>query len=268
MLSLRVISSTRRLTEASGIYLRIAQASAKDGFVNQTSMSRASIGNSVSFKEKKMSQDDSRTDCDHGSKSAIDLCHEGILQQIDGQRKRALATLSVAIDRDPQCAEPFACRARLHCQEHAFQEAIDDIDKALQVCPTDLGNHFFKAVVCVVAGRDQEALSAIDEVIVGDSSLRKPYYVRAVIHALLNNFEQAESDLRHFHRISFPSQRVDNLDRCGLLSHTLDDVKISGEEHLAPMALRAFHIMLRNAQRAKQQSSTASAGKRQRGKKS
>ena len=113
----------------------------------------------------------------------------------------AVDALTTALEMDDELVEGYAGRAWLHGQFLGDgEQAIADIDQAIDLRPDDAGLHFTRGYLHWLNGDNELALADMDYSLELDEEQVGLHNMRALINAGLGEYEEALQDIRRFAR--------------------------------------------------------------------
>jgi len=127
-----------------------------------------------------------------------DLIDRGHRSLNDGKPDRALALLTQAIQNDPDNPRAWFYRGKCYAEQRAFEPAVADLLRVLELEPGDTGTHDFLGHCCLEVGRYDLAVEYLSRLIELDRRYDggRAYYLRSAAYHRLGERESALEDAR------------------------------------------------------------------------
>lgn len=87
-------------------------------------------------------------------------------------------------------------RSQLEMDAHMFQQALDDINSAINIAPTKPGYYIEKGGMCLRFGQTDECIEACTQSIVLNDKIADAYRIRGYAYVQKNNMDAARYDLQ------------------------------------------------------------------------
>ena len=95
----------------------------------------------------------------------------------------------------PQADKPFKQKALAHVHQREYDQALSELNQALQIDPRDAESYNNRGSILTFKGQYQEAISDFDKAIKLNSRYAKAYYNRGLAYFYLKHYLKAVTDL-------------------------------------------------------------------------
>lgn len=157
-------------------------------------------------------------------KTAKDYLEEGTLQSMRGEYRRAIQTLSKALELDPQNTDAYMHRGIAFLESGDTEKALQDFGESLRLNPSALC-YYNRALAWMGKGEDERALNDLDEAIRLAPQDSENYLLRAILYSKRGEQERAIEDAGRAtelgHRSGWKSKAI-FLEKAGREAEALD----------------------------------------------
>jgi len=112
---------------------------------------------------------------------------------------KALSVVDHAISQHNYSSDLLICKARLLSDAKKYREALDCLDRAFALMPTDTSIQVLRSEVLCSLGRHEEALSILENIDNNSNSAPdKLFWTKAIIHEKLLDYKEMFSSLQYY----------------------------------------------------------------------
>ncbi len=137
-------------------------------------------------------------------KTARDYLLEGTEQSMRGEYERAIATLTKAIELDPQHAEAYMNRGIAHLESGQVEKALQDFSESLRLESNPLC-YYNRAQAWLAKRALEQAVADLDEVVRLAPQDVEAYNMRAIVLSEQGAYERALADIDRAIEMGHPS---------------------------------------------------------------